>query len=435
MKQTPSREHLYVIAVTAAAVVVLALIWHSFPVTITAQQGLLLLSLGGLIVLAHLHPLSLSPRMQTTLVTAPTVMTIFLLPPPLAVTTALLSFAVGEALLKAQADRFAFNVSRVALCTAAATVLTAQSCPGCSSFEGVPLRTMLAIALAVGVYHLVDLPLTAAMAALTAQKLPIGDWWQQSHADLLYQIALALLGVAAAIAVAAHPWALAFIAAAAIVLQFMLHHAVQVSLQMRTCETVEKLADIIDQRDLFSQGHSRRVAELARRIALYLGIDAREAENIYRAARVHDFGKIGVPVRLLQKPGPLSEEEKRELQTHVEIGAKLVGSLPEFHPGRNYLLHERERWDGSGYPLGLQGEQIPLGARIIAVADAFDAMTSDRPYRPALPLGQVLEELRQNRYVQWDGAVVDALLAVIAEKRPDQLEYGGSLNGGSLSSR
>src|SRR4051794_32365831 len=113
-----------------------------------------------------------------------------------------------------------------------------------------------------------------------------------------------------------------------------------------------------------------------------MGIDEIEARNVYLAARVHDLGKLRVRNPILAKEEPLTSEEQDEIRAYIETSARLVGQIPEFHAGRNYILYIRERWDGKGYPMGLQGKQIPTGARIIAVADAFDAMVSERPHRP-----------------------------------------------------
>jgi HD-GYP domain-containing protein (c-di-GMP phosphodiesterase class II) len=145
------------------------------------------------------------------------------------------------------------------------------------------------------------------------------------------------------------------------------------------------------------------------------------AELIIAAARVHDIGKIGIPDRVLNKPGMLTAEERAIMETHPERGADLLRRYPDFAQGVEIVRHHHERWDGTGYPYRLKGTDIPLGARIVAVADSFDAMTSDRPYRPALPVRKAVEILRAGRGEQWDAVIVDAFLRSI---RP-QIEQAG----------
>lgn len=134
------------------------------------------------------------------------------------------------------------------------------------------------------------------------------------------------------------------------------------------------------------------------------------------AARLHGLGKLGVPDLILHKTGPLTAEEWAVLRLHPAQGADLLRDYPGFAHGAEVVRHHHENWDGSGYPLRLKGRDIPLGARIIAVIDSYDAMTSDRPYRPARGARVAAEILRQGRGTQWDPETVDALLRVIADE-------------------
>jgi HD-GYP domain-containing protein (c-di-GMP phosphodiesterase class II) len=348
-------------------------------------------------------------------------MAVFLLPQPLAVTASLLGLALGEALVGATSQQFAFNVARNTLQTAVAAIVI-NPCLPCGAFTVSEAQVLIKIISAASSYVVLGSVLTAGLHALYLHRSPIACWWQRRREDLLYQTALASLGVFAAMAAGDHPWAIVLVVFPIYIFYQAFAWAVEQRLAANTEATVETLADAVDQQDPRTNGHSKRVAELSRRIALHMGIDETEARNIYLAARVHDLGKLSINNEILAKEGPLTEEERHELQSYVEASARLVGQIPEFHGGRNYVLYIRERWDGRGYPLGLQGTQIPTGARIIAVADAFDAMTSPRPHRPPLPMSQVIEELRRNRYVQWDGAVVDALIEIIGQGPPTKRE-------------
>jgi HD-GYP domain-containing protein (c-di-GMP phosphodiesterase class II) len=145
-----------------------------------------------------------------------------------------------------------------------------------------------------------------------------------------------------------------------------------------------------------------------------LNLQGPDATLIVTAARVHDIGKIGIPDMVLQKPGALTPDEWAIMQTHSDRGADLLARYPDFARGVAIVRHHHERWDGKGYPAGLKGYDIPFGARLMAVADSFDAMTSDRPYRPGMSVEKATQILHEGRGVQWDAALVDAFLRSIA---------------------
>lgn len=189
-------------------------------------------------------------------------------------------------------------------------------------------------------------------------------------------------------------------------------------MQASTQQLLESLADTVDLRDPYTGGHSRRVTDLSRGILRELGISGHEADLIIAAARVHDIGKIGIPDEILRKPGRLTPEEWAIMSSHPAWGAELLARYGDFARGALIVRHHHERWDGQGYPDGLEEFDIPFGARVIAVADSFDAMTSDRPYRHGMSADQAASILRTERGRQWDPTIVDAFLSSIA----DQLE-------------
>jgi diguanylate cyclase (GGDEF)-like protein len=170
------------------------------------------------------------------------------------------------------------------------------------------------------------------------------------------------------------------------------------------------LAKAVDARDAYTGSHSERVGDLAARIARRLDVDEAETELIRLAASLHDLGKLAIPEEILRKPGVLSESERLVLERHPQIGYRMLESLG-VEPIAEWVLHHHERWDGTGYPDGLRGEQIPLGARIIFVADAFDAMTSERVYRDPLSELEALAELERCAGTQFDPAIVEAFSA------------------------
>jgi putative nucleotidyltransferase with HDIG domain len=170
------------------------------------------------------------------------------------------------------------------------------------------------------------------------------------------------------------------------------------------------LARAIEARDPYSYGHAARVTALAEVLAARLGWDDEQIETLRIGAALHDIGKLSVSDRILRKPGPLSEHELSEVRSHPEHGARMVGLIGTTRSAVPCVLHHHERWDGRGYPAGYAGEAIPAEARILAVVDAFDAMTSDRPYRAALPAERALAELERCSGAQFDPDVVSVFV-------------------------
>jgi HD-GYP domain-containing protein (c-di-GMP phosphodiesterase class II) len=178
---------------------------------------------------------------------------------------------------------------------------------------------------------------------------------------------------------------------------------------------LHSLVSAVDAKDAYTCGHSERVALLSRLIASEARLGQHLVERVYMAGLLHDVGKIGVPEAVLQKTGKLTPEEFEQIKKHPEIGARILGDIKQVQDILPGVLHHHERYDGKGYPHGLSGERIPLMGRIICLADCFDAMTSSRTYRKALPLELALTELRRCAGTQFDPALADAFLQVGAD--------------------
>jgi putative nucleotidyltransferase with HDIG domain len=176
--------------------------------------------------------------------------------------------------------------------------------------------------------------------------------------------------------------------------------------------TLQALSRALDTRDEETEEHSQRVRRYTELIARRLHVPAADLAHVSRGALLHDIGKIGIPDAILLKPQKLSPQEHALMRKHPAIGYAMIAHIPFLAQAAQIVLHHHEAYDGTGYPSGLAGERIPLGARIFAVADTFDAMTSDRPYRKALPPEQALAEIRRCAGSQFDPRVVDALLAI-----------------------
>jgi len=156
------------------------------------------------------------------------------------------------------------------------------------------------------------------------------------------------------------------------------------------------------------EAHAREVADLAGAVARALGLDRHGRANVARAAELHDIGKLAIPAEILAKPGPLEPAERLLLRRHTLVGEAMIGAAPTLRPIALLVRASHERWDGRGYPDGLEGEEIPLGARIVAVCDAFSAMREPRPYGRVLSEAEALAELRRCSGTQFDPRVVEA---------------------------
>lgn len=190
-------------------------------------------------------------------------------------------------------------------------------------------------------------------------------------------------------------------------------------------ETLEALGAALDLRDNDTAGHSRRVTSYSLVMARAFGCPEEQLKHIARGAFLHDIGKIGIPDSILLKPGDLTEEETRVMQSHAQIGYQLASCIAFLAPAAEIILTHQECFDGSGYPQGLTGEAIPLGARVFSVADTLDAMTSDRPYRRALPFLAAREEIARESGRQFDPKVVNVFMDVPQDVW-EKIREGGS---------
>jgi HD-GYP domain-containing protein (c-di-GMP phosphodiesterase class II) len=184
-----------------------------------------------------------------------------------------------------------------------------------------------------------------------------------------------------------------------------------------TTEHPEWTTDGVEQRDPFLEGHAERVAEYARLILDGLRMHGREAEEVLIAARLHEIGKTHLPTELALARELLKSEDSAHVQMHPERATELMTAHPELPRILEMVRHHHESWNGSGYPSALEGTEIPFGARVIAVADAFDAMTHEHPDRPSLAAERALEILRRGRGRQWDPQIVDALVSSVSVAR------------------
>lgn len=329
--------------------------------------------------------------------------------------------------------KWVFNVSQRTLAVASAVLLynaVGGSTPPLYLLAGSTLRAPevrhdLALFFVVAVvYFAVNATAMCAVLALSTQRRFREVWNQHSRGVLGYDIAASTLAVALAYVYTASERALGFgtpgFAAVLLPILVIRHiYGLYRKLQSSGRELLDLMVKAIEARDPYTSGHSIRVATLARAIAQEAKMSAEEVEEVYTAAVLHDVGKIHEEFApLLRKESKLTPEETALLQTHAVKSADLVGIISSFR-GRiqSAVRSHHERWDGGGYPDGIAGDAIPLGARIIMISDTTDAMTTDRPYRKRLPLEAVINELQKYRGTQFDPKLVDLVVTSVSIRR------------------
>ena len=293
-------------------------------------------------------------------------------------------------------------------------------------------RTVIASIVAAAVAEIAD----TAFAALTFSLRGNGSW-RSVAADSLPVIVASVPFYGSAVAILAlsyqhlSPWTLPLFFGPALAAQrfFLLYQeerrlsgdltSANEQLRAANLSFAKGLVATLDARDRYTAGHSAAVAVYAADIAERMSLDAEQVELSYLCGLVHDIGKIGLPAGLLEKPGALTLEERREMQRHSEIGEGILANVDTYAEIAGVVRHHHERMDGQGYPDGISGTNIPLLSRIIAVADAYNAMTSDRPYRDAMPSRVARLRLAQAVETQFDTSVVAAFEAILAAANED----------------
>jgi HD-GYP domain-containing protein (c-di-GMP phosphodiesterase class II) len=344
--------------------------------------------------------------------------TILLVPAPFAAISVGFAVLVEELIHRRPIQRIAFNTAcHVLTISLASLAVSLIGDPRVLIAERDHLALVTMVVVVSVVYHLVNDVLMSAIVALSTGRPLLYLIRTNGRSTVFAEAGAGVIGVLFALIWVIEPLWTTLLAIPGAVIARSLQYIRQ--LERETRSAVGSLAQVVDDRDGSTFRHSARVAGHAVAIATELGLDEDLVELIEQAASVHDLGKIGVPDRVLLKPGPLTAEEQTTMWLHTEIGSRILGQFHLFRSGAEIVLHHHEAFDGSGYPKGLAGEAIPLGARVVAVADALDAMSSDRPYRDALSHAETISRLRAGAGRQWDPRIVDAALTLIANGRID----------------
>jgi putative nucleotidyltransferase with HDIG domain len=402
----------FILAVLGAALVALPTS-AAFRADLRTTDTLLLALVTAMAALGQLWPVHLSVKVKMTVDETATFAAGLLLGPfyAMVATAASTLIALHFRGVRTRWYNRGFNTASAVLATgAASTVYWVLAGP-----DAVLVREPWAILLAAVTKYIVHTGLVDIVVALQVRRNPLVGWWRLHRRLLPYEAALLVLGALAAIAGQSQPWALVLFGVPTAVVLLTLRDSARVREQTKSA--ILELADLIDLRDPYTHGHSQRVAALAERLARRLRLEYSQIDLIRDAARVHDIGKIGTNDLVLLKPGPLTADEQTEMRRHAEIGHQLLRRLPEFWEGAELVLSHHERHDGAGYPRGLKGDELPLEVSVISVADTFDAMTTDRPYRKGLPWDVVRAELVRQRGRQWRERAVDAFIEMVDEER------------------
>jgi HD-GYP domain-containing protein (c-di-GMP phosphodiesterase class II) len=399
----------YGVALLAALITVWLALSASLPPRSVTLSGAAFASLMALATARQIH---FGFRANVDLSTLLIIALVLSFEPAVAVLATAVGVFAGLVVQRMPWTGVLFNSSQVVLQTAAGAGLLALA--GWNSQEadyGNP-RFLPVIVLVMLAIFLVNTALVATVIGLQARIVPWLVWREAVTVDLLIEQASQFaLGLVTAIVMHVQIWLLPILMAPGLMLYVSASR--KSHLEFQTVEAINALADLVDQRDPYTADHSRRVAVIARELATSIGMTPHDIEAIERAGRVHDLGKLVIDLAVLSKEAPLDDHEWEQFKRHPGDGANILAWFPEFRESTSFVRHHHERWDGRGYPDGLEGAAIPLGARVLAVADALDAMSTSRPYRPAMTSAAILAEFERFRGRQWDAAVVDALFRLV----------------------
>lgn len=373
---------------------------------------------------AEISYIEIMPGHEISVSTAIYLSVIYIGGAPLAIAIALPGLFISEAILRGvvvtdgatiglRLLKALFNVTQVIVSIAAAAlvfrVVGGQTVPFSTVYDYFPPF------LAFLTFILVNISLVAGVIALVGGESFLYQLkFNLQDLDLQF-FSLAVISVLIAITYTTSPWAVFLVVALLLLVNASLRN--YINLRNQAKQAFERIMDLLEKRDPYTHKHSESVGDLTNAIATEMRINPDRKGDIVSAARVHDIGKLGIPDSILLKKGELNEEEWETMKEHPVLGADILSGLAIYDDSVDVVRYEHERWDGSGYPEGLEGEEIPLGSRIVAVADVWNALRTKRPYRGPLSKEEAKEEIREMAGVKLDPEIVDVLLKLVDEGR------------------
>ncbi len=349
-------------------------------------------------------------KVEVTFSSSVKIASILVFPAPVTIIGTFLGTLIGEQTQSRPSVKKYFNIAQLTVSYGLVAIIFRALLIPQPDFWGI-LQNLLAFLLAGFVPVLVNLLLLSLVISFVSQTALLYILKDTIRQVGWYEFSHPVLGAILAILWNFHPLSVLLIG----VIFLIIRHSYQIAVQMQqqTHDALRALMRVIDERDHHTYDHSERVSQYAKMIAEELGLDQEEVEVLAEAGLLHDLGKVGMVDDVLFKNGKLNSNELQHAKRHAEVGAELLSKFPLFEKGALLVKHHHERYDGTGYPDGLAGEQIPLGSRIISVADAFQAMTEHRPYRPALTFDQAIAQLQAGSGTQFDPQVVQVFVRLL----------------------
>jgi len=409
MRSLPPVARVYILLLVALAVG--AVLFSAFQIGVNWSLWLAVLVVTVGIALLDAMPVDLfGEKVEITFSGSVKIASILLYPAPVTIISTFVGTLVGELTQTRPSIKKAFNIAQLTVSYGVGAIVFRIIFVPHPDLWGI-LQNFLAFLLAGYVPVSVNwilLSLVISFVSQTALLYTLRDVIRQIG---WYEFIHPVLGAVLAILWQFHPLSVLLTA----VIFLMIKHSYQVAVQMQqqTHEALRALVRVIDERDHHTHDHSERVSQYAKMIAEELGLEQEETEVLAEAGLLHDLGKVGMADDVLFKNSKLNSKELQHARQHAKVGAELLSKFPLFEKGALLVKHHHERYDGTGYPDGLAAEQIPLGSRIIAVADAFQAMTENRPYRPALTFDQAVAQLQAGSGTQFDPLVVEAFVRAL----------------------
>jgi len=422
MEQTPKkvvRERAVAILLVIAGTYALALSLSNMKVTnIYTREYLLAISFAGAIILADHYPIHLLRGTKISLINLPIFLSAVLLSAPLAIIVTGVGLLVAYLLARVERGLLPRDIASTVGQWMFTAFLGYQIVH--VTLPGLHLHTsrLSLLLLCAFSFLLIDFVVFSLSQSFIYDEPFIVILKSVVQQGILLEVIQYLIAILGTLVAYEDIWSLVLLVVPISITYIAFKNIKET--RYETIRILKDMADTVDLRDVYTGGHSKRVADLVHQILIQLKISGPETILIEISASLHDIGKIGIPDSILLKPGKLSPEEMALMQTHSRKGAELISKYKDFSRGAVIIMHHHERWDGRGYPARLKEHEIPFGARIIAVADSFDAMTSERPYRKALAANQAIQILLEGRGKQWDANVVNVFVDMMINQADEK---------------